>query len=339
MNARGLAALLALGAVACPAGEQSPPPPDLGAARHAACVALAEVWCSSAAVCRSTFFQSDYGSEAICVERRALLCDKTLFGAGSSLTPARVRSCAAASDLSALDLDARCEAFLRIEATRQQPPACLALGTLAQEARCVIDAQCALGSCSPTELPCGRCRPLLSKGQRCFDDAECERGKICAASGCTEPLALGGKCGPTAPCHADLDCRAGVCARRSAAGEACDPTAPNPCALWPKQLGCSPVRKVCEPLVLQASGQRCGELEDGSVAWCEHGSFCVSSEVRHEGVCVHVLEDRSICILSAGVPPSTKQYTQGGPCRPPATCFENRCQIIEASACSAGPPP
>src|SRR5262245_12806709 len=108
--ARGVCLALAA-LVSCRSGNETAPARDAGRleAISDACTELARVWCSSYALCRSGELAARYGDEAGCVERRARLCAGTEFGPGSTVTPDDIRRCAADSDLSALDDDARCE--------------------------------------------------------------------------------------------------------------------------------------------------------------------------------------------------------------------------------------
>jgi hypothetical protein len=325
-------ALLASG---CPGSRSEDAAPSQLEELRLACAELARSWCSSAAFCRAATFETEYGVVEHCVERRAQLCEKTLFGAGSKLTPQQVRACASATDLSALG-PAQCELFARSEARRTLPPECDWRGTLRAEAPCVVGAQCAEGGCVPTSGLCGRCRALRGEDDPCFEDGDCQSPLVCAESRCTPLRTTGAACGADHPCFPDLVCRGGVCAARRQLDESCDPTLDD-CALWTERLGCNAVTQKCERLLMAGENDPCGRRSDGAIARCRHGLVCEARSYPDpdRGRCVPALEDGAFCLLPTAALPAAK-YIQGGPCRAPAVCFQSQCQVPEAAACSAG---
>lgn len=326
--------LSALPLVACDEDAPRPERASHPAAISAACTELAAVWCAAAKRCLPSTFQSAYGDSATCVERQAMSCAGTHFGAGSTATPGDVRECASASDVAALELDEACSKWLRREVLRKLPQVCSPIGTLENGKTCLDGRQCASGSCARAANACGHCAAPLSKQDFCFDDADCPPALACRAGHCVSYREQNAECHATAPCQPDLACIGKVCVQRLPAGAPCDPEGDSPCALWPEQLTCSE-QGICEPFVWRGQGQGCGATRRGQCAFglvCEvraAGGLGATSVERH---CAPVIEDRLDC-ATVGV-----RYPQGGPCRAPAVCFENRCQLPDTAACSVLPP-
>lgn len=317
--------------------EPSPKTVDHIAAIRAACSALAERWCASSELCHSADFASTYGDATSCLERRATLCERTSFGDGATTTPEQVAACALATDLSSMDIDARCRTFVRREEGRSSPDDCVAIGTLPDDSECLVASQCLSGCCAPVSL-CGVCREPGQKGSNCLEDADCAPALACAAGKCALYGAEGANCGVDAPCQPDLACKAGLCGPRSTQGQSCDP-AIDGCALWPVELACTKAG-VCEPYQLALEGEECGSRDDGHVARCSHGLMCKATQSPPSGHCVPAVEDRAGCVQYPSSPYTEPfKFLFGGPCLAPAVCLANRCQIPDSAACGVGPPP
>jgi hypothetical protein len=340
-RAARLAALLALPAslVACDGDQASSQAPgEHDSPIRSACAELARTWCENTSICRSATFSSQYGDIATCVERHATSCERTQFGNGSGMTPDGIRSCAAAweSELSSKPVSERCRLFVRREAERNPPIACVTSGTLPDDASCLTGDQCQIGSCRPGLAPCGICRKLEEPGGPCFENGDCSSGLACAGFRCAPYGGVSATCDALKPCHPDLICFAGSCAERHSEGDPCTPDS-DECALWPDELACGP-NGVCQRPALAGAGESCGDRTDGSVALCEHGFVCRAAG-PNSGVCVPVGEDRSPCSVFALTPKQVVQYSPGGPCEAPAICLEARCRIPDAATCSPGAPP
>lgn len=308
---------------------------DREAAIRAGCAKIARAWCDSSKLCLPALFATAYGSDETCLARRGALCERTQFGEGATLKPEQLADCAAASAAS------DCAAWLRQELARKPRPECSTVGTLAEGARCMVSGQCEVGTSCGLKKACGRCLRTRSGKDTCFDDSECAAGRACRSSSCVPYGDPGAECGPAKPCNPDLACAQGGdgkrCEIRRGHDQPCDP-AGDECALWPEQLACSPLRKVCERYVFAKLDAACGELDDGSgsVALCEHGLWCKTGEDPRKGKCVETLKDRWPCAAFAR---AKQPHPLGGPCRAPAVCHDVQCQILDSAACSAGSPP
>lgn len=335
---RALAALAACagwtGLFAAACGDAPPEPPADPV--RAGCLKLARTWCESKALCLSATFASEYGNdEEECVLRQALLCERTRFGPGSTLTAEGLHGCAerVEANLSAKDVNGRCETWLRWEVTRSAPGECLTKGLLPDGSLCFRGNQCQTGDCVPSAAPCGTCKQAAALGEPCFEDADCERGRACGASGeCVAYNSLGALCGADTPCLPDATCGSTFqCQSRAGEGELCD-AARDGCELWPEQLACNPSTTRCERYAFASEDEECGELTDGPVALCTRGLVCEVTTATRRGVCVPATADRYGCLQQPQALP--KRYPFGGPCQAPATCSSlGRCGIADAAMC------
>ncbi len=103
-------------------------------------------------------------------------------------------------------------------------------GTVAVDAACFIDADCASGSCDATAKTCpGKCRATLGEGAACGDNGSfCnpQTGLSCLGKVCTAPTDLPrGKasdpCGVFSDCESGMACLQGACAAPATAGGDC----------------------------------------------------------------------------------------------------------------------
>jgi hypothetical protein len=315
----------------------TPPPADPRAANREACSELAEIWCASHALCLKATFASDYGDKTECVARQTTQCERTRFAPGTTTTHDHVRRCAADSDLSDRPANEHCIEWLRREVGRDPPSSCRVEGTRQGGEQCLVDGQCDEGTCSPIVV-CGLCRAPSKLGQPCLVDAQCVPGSACANGACALYGDAGAECDGARPCLPHLAClpTASVdrCAERLPEGASCVPMQAA-CALWPAELVCNPELDRCEPYEPRPLGAECGLLPDGTAARCEHGSVCFT--VSPKGTCEAVVEDGKYCAYAVGAG-NFGAYFQGGPCRAPAICHQNRCQILDAAACGAAAP-
>lgn len=314
--------------------ESAPEPvaPDPLDGLRQACAALASTECESMQICLLTTFDASYADIASCVDRQTELCLRTRVGRGLETTADDISACAVANDLSSLpEAGDRCRTWLRRTRGRNPPEPCRASGILEDGDACLLAGQCASGACIGTEV-CGRCVGQLTSAHPCLSDKDCERNRACGASGCVAygddaPAAL---CSADQPCHPDLACRDGRCMSRLQEGAGCDPVAdPDPCALWPTELACHALEGKCAPIgLVDAPGAPCGKLDEG-LAICAAGLACQTQDGMSQGKCGSLIEDGGSC--------GSEGYPWGGPCRAPAVCIEDRCQIPDVATC--GPPP
>ncbi|MBE7486067.1 MAG: hypothetical protein HS104_39615 [Polyangiaceae bacterium] len=331
---RSLFAALLL-ALACENTQQERSAPNRLAEIRTACTELAAAWCEAGGRCLSETFRASYGDVATCVARRAELCERTRFGAGSSDSPRGVRECAQAWGDSSKD----CSGWLRAEVGRNPPKACTTKGKLLADEPCLEDSQCQSGSCARARGACGTCSTPREFGASCFDDEDCAATLVCRQGMCTTFSELNQECGPGVACSPELACVGGKCSKRLGESAPCTSGEEDPCELWPRQLVCREGTQkgvgVCVPYEWRSLHDACGPSPIG--AQCLPGLVC---QTRSDGLpdspvtqtCVPVVEDRLAC----GV--REVRHPSGGPCRAPAVCFQNRCQIPDTAACSEAVP-
>jgi hypothetical protein len=324
---------------------------------RAACGALAEVWCSSAALCLEATFAAEYGATTACVARRRELCERTKLGQGSRADAPRVRACAAAlRPEQSKSVDQNCTDWLGAEVARTLPADCAPAGLLDDGAICLDAGQCASGACLRLESPratCGVCGPPVVLGGACGSDVDCEPNRACVAGSCAEYGGLGEDCGHAAPCSPELACVAGGCIARIPKGGSCEP-GQGACRLWEEQLACDPVSATCQPIATGLpEGAVCADdpafvPQEGPCFWgtlpaqycqagvaaeslCGHGLGC--EVLLGKGTCRVVLDDEDACSVTN---PSVSYVV--GPCTAPAECLDGRCQIPDTGACGKVPP-
>jgi len=211
---------------------------------------------------------------------------------------------------------------------RTPPEPCRVGGMLDKGDACLLGGQCSSGTCIGAEV-CGRCVETLVEGAPCQEDSDCGRDRACGASGCVAYGDLEAPC-TDAPCHPDLACLEGKCKARLEAEDPCDPAA-VPCALWPIELACHPVAAKCMPIDLaDETSAPCGVLDEG-FAICAPDLACRVQEGTDRGACGSIIDDGGSC--------GSEPHPWGGPCRAPAECIDDRCQIADVATCSPPSPP
>lgn len=327
----GLAVLLLSAIVPSCTAEPPAEHSDVLEAMHRSCRELSTGWCASSVQCMGARFANDYGTAEECVARRSLLCEGTWFADGSHATPSDVSACAAATaaELSELSPGARCAKWLEHEVFRSAPKPCQLAGALPEGSDCISDTQCQGGQCRPA-LVCGRCGSLGSFDAPCVVNEECRPGLACALLRCGAFKSEKVACGPSAPCAPGLGCHFGLCEPRRSLNEDCDPEGDS-CEFWPTELACSAKTKTCQPLDVRGEAEACGQLDDGTVAQCQHGFACRAYESPKRGSCVPLIEDGLSCAPSGA-------FVFGGPCREPARCIDGLCQLRSGAACQKAMP-
>lgn len=282
-----LLALLAAAVAAC-SGSDTAPPPDT--TPGADCEAYAATWCERRLACGAGAFEAGYRSVAECETQQTAACTDRRDATGSGLTAAVLAACTA--DLAA----ASCTTVLDYEASR-----CLVRGSLADEAACLVDDQCAGGDCRLTYNAddCGRCMTLAKAGDSCTQDPDeeeqviCGPGLQCINGICkSAPLSgLGETCEPSSfrRCLGNLYCDPSfVCVEPLAEGAACTELL-GECNIA-QNLFCDPEGLVCRKAPMHDVGGTCypigtpGGAGCGPGAWCGPGFIC-KAFVEAGGAC------------------------------------------------------
>jgi hypothetical protein len=239
---------------------------------------------------------------------------------GTSITPARLQSCASALK------GATCSGYISTLFS------CFPSGSLPDSAACYGSEQCS-GTCvksAPmgTALNCGKCAPAIPKGGNCEGkNSQCTAGTFCLDKVCAElpaataPVAAGGVCYTNGDSFASVKgCVEGnycnitmavfttpgataKCEKDPAKGDDCTGT----CA---KGLACSNGK--CVDQVLLGVGGDCSKPDTK----CQKALTCSG------GKCVAPLAENAAC---AGA--------TGSPCASPFQCINDKCQLVDASQC------
>jgi hypothetical protein len=248
-------------------------------------------------------------------------CALGVTAPGTSVTPARLQSCASALK------GATCSGYISTLFS------CFPGGSLPDNSACYDSGQCA-GTCvksAPmgTALNCGKCAPAIPKGGNCEGkESQCATGTFCINKACadfpgqTAPVAVGNVCYTNGDSFESLkSCVDGnycnitmavfttpgataKCEKTPAKNEACTST----CA---KSLSCT--NGVCVDQVLLAAGGDCSK--PGTK--CEPKLTCAS------GKCVAPAAENAACGFGL----------MSVPCASPFTCINDKCQLADASLC------
>lgn len=198
----------------------------------------------------------------------------------------------------------RCTSMLELAACGSSERArCLFLspdvvGTLADGASCVLNAQCAGGYCAGSSIPfsptCGTCRTAPVVGDTCATNQDCGYGNglygtflWCSSAGrCYDPIGL--PCSSSAPCPGLLSCIDGACRRADLPeGSTCDGAT---CA---ENLICVQMEvdgpSTCYRSELAAVGETCTANMpglDGITRYCRGENRC--GVIKGKRVCVPI---------------------------------------------------
>jgi len=292
----------------------SPPPSDAGDANEveaskppatdsdapigpADCAALANEVCSALDRCASYLLQADYGNIASCSEQYRAACTEALRDE-RRLDVVQCRSAIAANG---------CEGFRGASF----PVACLRpLGSTEAGAPCGRHADCATGYCA-RKGECGTCVSRAASGHPCESSEACQLGLVCHAASCTLPLESGAPCAGQV-CGLHGWCVQGVCAALGRDGATCD--AERPCD---SPAGYACVAGVCQALSFVDLGAVCGVTSNQPR--CSGGNACVAEQALGERKCV--------------AQPGLGAPCPDGRCRPPYTCADGICGVLDVSFC------
>jgi hypothetical protein len=225
---------------------------------------------------------------------------------------------------------------------------CLAAldGLVAQGGACDLNEECTGSAiCQASAGMCpGKCVALLSAGQGCSADSDCDDGLQCSSETklCVKPAAAGDNCeygsppcGPGLLCLGKDDqkktsgmCRGAADAFSAAQGDACDPVAGILCTsglscvadsynvltaqvVWScVQTGTYPTGEACKPGIPEA---------------CSMGNYCLT------GTGLAALKGTCTAIPDANQPCGTGF---GAQCKPGAVCVAGLCQDYAANGVS-----
>lgn len=274
MTCGGLSSVAAVGTfvlLGCGGLANSPPGTDAGGAEpqpEADGGAVCDDY-YTALVVRCAALSSDPDQQAILRARFRQVCANQIKLPGSGMTPSRIDACSAALDLQDCQSGA------------PPPSECTFFGSLALDAPCNENAQCASGGCSANgNNGCGTCVRPPTVGDPCNLLVGCSGDAVCLNLICV-PVARGGigaACGPlpAAQCGLGLYCArgndAGTCAAlQQEAGAGCGGPSqfsfPLPGGCKPPLI-CNDYPMTCQPPL--ASGTACNETVE-----CANGLACV----------------------------------------------------------------
>jgi len=277
-------------------------PPD----DEEACAAYAEQLCGQGQRCSPESFDVSWGDIASCAEAQTIECKRRLSANGTKETAATMSSCA--------------DAFANLSCGAVRPEACVAAGTLPNDAACAFGSQCQSGSCLQLDPGmCGGCVPPSTAGMGCFRDENCSsplvcRFGLCVRTGSLEKGAscevMGSRCMFPLVCVGDGVGLLGKCSDPLQSGVGCGD--PDQCDRT-KGLVCDPTTLKCRPFVPLA---RVGEPCTGG---CNGGAIC-----GPELTCRPLRRQGEGC-------------SGNRDCLFPAVCqltgFGHKCQILDVAQC------
>jgi hypothetical protein len=269
-----------------------------------ACADNAHQRCTRLQTCSATDVQIRYGSESACETGEGSSCMLTLAEPSNGKTPAAVEACAQAYAGWA------CTDYLN---DQNIPPACQQkTGPFADGTVCAVSGQCQTGFCAMAPAAsCGTCTALPAAGASCAQLTSCGAGLTCTSDTmtCVALAAQTAACGKGAPCGAGLSCvgadtatnTQGTCQPAvEASGAACDPTEKTgPSCDRNAGLVCNGASKTCQPIVLAAAGQPCGDVGN-QTATCSTEGFCTGASGTTPGSCTPAAAAGAACDTGSG---------------------------------------
>lgn len=207
--------------------------------------------------CQPYVIDNTFGTKDACTSMITAALSPELTLKGVSLSQAQAQACQTQQTTQSCD-------------DPTAPTDCQFKGTLANDAACAVDLQCASGNCyfpasaDGTTTTCGTCKAFVAEGGDCTDGA-CEPGLNCnTASKCVKGAAEGAGCTDAFDCAGSLQCVAGKCVPLFGEGAACKPldTASGVCDrnvnLYCKPTIADGSTGVCAKYAYAAVGQACG---------------------------------------------------------------------------------
>jgi hypothetical protein len=248
-----------------------------GTGPAAACAAYATARCARYRACLPMRFAILYSSFADCEQATRVTCLGELSAPGTSRTPLAVSACA-------LDSAAQsCADWLGA-----LPASCAEPGSLAVDAGCEYNSQCASRYCQRAQGSwCGVCRardiagaPCDPQQGSCISSLRCAYGcpgpDSCAAADmvyrCAQEKALGSACDNVTECRPGLVCVSGACTTPKGLGEVCDSKESLSCDVA-ADLSC--VDGVCIENSYAAAGAVCNTP---SASYCSGLGACDGSD-------------------------------------------------------------
>ncbi len=299
--------------VACGGGGAGPSASGVSAAQ--ACADNAQQRCLQLQACSATDLQLRYGDEGTCETREGYSCTEALAEPLVGNTPSAVESCAGAYAGWA------CADYL----DDQNPPqACeQQLGPVVDGGPCALDGQCTSGFCAIAPgSACGTCAAAPAAGASCAQLTSCGPGLACASDTfeCVVPGVRGSACGRGAICGSGLSCVGanltsgahGTCQiAGDAMGAACDAAQKTlPGCNRDAGLVCNSTSKTCQPVVIAAAGQPCGDDVGGQPVYCQAEGSCTGATATTPGTCTAAAADGAAC-----------DWAHGPGCVIPARCI------------------
>jgi hypothetical protein len=274
--------------------------------------------CDGLLRCDSFNFKAAYVDIADCTARWTRQIQATLALPGVAITSAQLDACAAETRATACD----------------DPPnpnsQCKFAGTLAAQAPCGSDIQCASRSCSHFGTSgCGVCVDPTPVGGDC-SSAVCIDTAVCVQGKCVAGLGRGAACNDEqAPCGTGLDCIAGTCQpppQPLAKGAACSSpssSSPGSDARCPLERGLACIGGKCDDIPYAKVGEACDEGYARSPIGCI-ASQCVvpTSGTDLKGTCTPPLQEGAPCAdISGGSAVCAEPLgCVNGKCAYPASC-------------------
>ncbi|MBU1242040.1 hypothetical protein KKD52_01630 [Myxococcota bacterium] len=178
-------------------------------------------------------------------------------------------------------------------------------GTLATDAECSSNWQCASGFCNTAETCPGFCEPTVGVGQPCDDSDQCNSGLECNwdtdSPVCATPAAKaaqGDECEWHDDCEYGLFCLitdfetyVGVCQPWLGEGDVCDGDG-NMDVVCEPGLACDYVSGECAPVTVVGVGETC----DNETIICSFADRAYCMEGQSMGTCVQIPGNGDACM-------------------------------------------
>ncbi len=179
-------------------------------------------------------------------------------------------------------------------------------GTLAADAECSSDFQCASGYCNTSETCPGVCEATLAAGSPCDSDSQCNFGLVCDfdvdPSVCATPAAKadqGEACEYDDQCKYGLFCLitdfetyVGACEPWLALGDLCNGDG-NMGMVCEPGLACSSTSGECENQTVVGVGETC----DNETLVCDFSQRAICMEGDVTGTCLALPGDGEACLM------------------------------------------
>jgi hypothetical protein len=273
--------------------------------------------CERSMRCTPVDFKSSFVDLDDCSARMTRGLQATVALPGVSITSPQFDACTTALAAS------RC--------TTAEPTAlaaCKFVGTLAPQAPCVSNGQCASGLCAHSGAgTCGVCAVPTPIGGDC-STVVCVEGATCnIVQKCVAWAAEGAACNDEkAPCKSPLDCVAGTCQPNPVPpaelgkGAACGSPGYAFCSV---EQGLTCIGGTCVEKALASLGQPCDPETGGDEIGCA-ASVCVGPTTdTGKGTCTPLAQEGAAC--AEGVVVSG--------CAEPLDCVNSKCTYLDTASC------